>query len=429
MLMDIQETSLANGVRVLSSTMPYLQSATMGIWVGVGGRYEPARISGISHFIEHLLFKGTERLSSRDITQAVEGRGGYFNAFTQEESTCYYARIGYDHLPKVLDVLGEMFLNPRFDEGDIEKERHVILEELMMYHDQPHHHVHDMLGEAMWSNHPLGQPLIGSPETLERINRAELVKFKDSRYVPGRTVFTFAGRVDHARCVAEVEAMTAHLKKRRKPAFKEVSASVPQERLTFQAREAEQAHLALGFRTFGRSKKARYTLRLMSAILGENMSSRLFQSVRERHGLAYSIHTSYQLHADTGAFLISAGLDREQLQKALALVVKELTRLRDKRVGAAELKRARDYVIGQIRLSMESTTQRVMWMGENLLEHDRVIPPEETVARLEKVTSDDIQKLAVSLLQPKHASLSLIASEVSDVEQHKLLQILDRLGD
>ncbi len=427
MLMDVHETRLDNDVRVVTSPMPYLQSATIGIWVGVGGRYEPPRISGISHFIEHLLFKGTKKLSSRDITQMIEGRGGYFNAFTQEESTCYYARIAYDHFPKVLDVLSEMYLHPKFDEQDIDKERHVILEELMMYHDQPHHHVHDMLGEAMWSNHSLGRSLIGTPASLDRIDRKAIIDFKDSRYVPGRTVFTFAGRVDHDKCVAQVEALTQGFTKRRRPRFQAVTASVPQERLTFQARDAEQAHLALGFRTFGRADPSRYTLRLLSAVLGENMSSRLFQVVRERHGLAYSIHSSYQLFADTGAFLISAGLDRKELPKAMKLIVRELRRIRDKPVSAAELKRARDYVIGQVRLSMESTTQHVMWMGENLLEQDRVIPPEESISGLETVTPADIYKLAQKVLRPENASLSLIASEMSESAQQELLASLEGL--
>lgn len=427
MKLDYQETALPNGVRVLTSRMPQVQSVACGIWVGVGGRYETARQSGASHFIEHLLFKGTEKRSARAISQAIEGRGGYFNAFTQEESTCYYARIGAAHTWKVLDILSDMYLHPRFAPTDIDKERGVILEEIMMYRDQPHQLVQDFLGELLWTGHPVGRPLIGPPENIARMTREDLVGFKTRKYIGANTRVAFAGQVDHAECVDRVAAQLASMKRHRAPRAPSVDGRTPQQSVRVHPKDIEQSHLAMGFRLFGRSDKRRFALKLLSVVLGENMSSRLFQVVRERHGMAYSVHSGMHLFADTGALIISAGLERGRTAKALNLIVGEIKRMMDRPVSGRELQRAKDYAIGQLEIGMESTISQMLWIGENNLAFGQLIQPAEVMEHLRAVTAQDVQRLAQSIFKPVRASVALVVPDARTIPESAVSESIQRL--
>ena len=319
MILNTQISTLPNGLRVASSVMPGLQSAAMGVWVGVGGRHECRTTTGISHFIEHMLFQR----SALEITRAIEGRGGYFNAFTQEESTCYYARTASRHLRHVLEIMADMYLRPRFAAEDVAREKDVIMEELQMVNDQPEQLVQEMLNAMLWRNHELGRPLTGTPETLQRINRERLLAFKNKKYVPENTLFVFAGPMDHTECVEHTLALTRRLRHKPEPSYRLVTRSVKQERLQLRARDIEQTHLALGFRLFGRFDKRRYALRLLNVVLGENMSSHLFQSVRENM-VWLIVNSSLQLFADTGVLAISAGVDTGRADRALDLIIREL---------------------------------------------------------------------------------------------------------
>ncbi|MBI3987251.1 MAG: insulinase family protein [Lentisphaerae bacterium] len=428
MFFDVHSSRLPNGVRVATARIPHVQSVAMGVWIGVGGRYETRTLGGVSHFIEHLLFKGTEKLSARDISQSIEGHGGYCNAFTQEEMTCYYARVAFNHMPRVLSILGDMYLHPRFDPSDIDKERDVIVEEIRMYQDRPEHVVQEMLSDILWKDHELGRPLVGTPETLTGLSRERLVAFKRKKYVPDNTLWTFAGPVDHHACVDRVARLMKGLKNAPEPTYTLVTPSVAQERMALKAKDIEQSHLAMGFRLFGRFDKRRYTLKVLSVILGENMSSRLFQIVREKHGLAYSVHSSFQLFAETGVLAISAGLDKAKNEKALSLIVRELNRLKEETVGAHELKRAREYIVGQLRLGLESTSGQMMWMGESILTYGRAITPDEFIEAVSAVTADDVQKLAHAILRDRCVSLSLLSPGLSDKDGERLKTILEELS-
>jgi len=405
------ESTLDNGIRVATAAMPQVGSVAIGVWVGVGGRYEPKGLSGMSHFIEHLLFKGTKTRSALDISQAIEGRGGYFNAFTQEESTCYYARVAFPHLADVFDILAEMYLRPRFQRGDIDKERGVIIEEIMMYRDRPQSLVEDMLQEMLWSNHALGRALIGTPETIRDVSRRQILTFKESRYVPRNTVISFAGQLEHEACVQRVARALGRLQRRRKPAFSRVTRKTRQQRLSITDKNVEQSHVALGVRLFGRHDRRRYALKILSVLLGENMSSRLFQIVREEHGLAYSVHSNIQLFEETGVLAIQAGLDQQRTDKALSLIVNELVKLKKRRVAQSELRRAKDYITGQLRLSLEGTSSQMMWIGENLIAYGRFIQPETVIARLERVTAEDVQRVAEDVLRANRVSVAMIVPE------------------
>lgn len=425
MFVNVNETRLPNGVRVISSEIPHVASVSLGAWVGVGARYEPRPMGGVSHFIEHLLFKGTQTRSALDITRSIEGRGGYLNAFTQEESTCYYARVTADHAWESLDVLVDMVRNPLFDPAEVEKERNVIIEEMLMYEDQPQQVVQEMLGVTLWKNHPLGRPIIGRQETISRMTRDDIVAFKEKRYVPGNTVFAFAGHVTHDECVARVEKAMGDTEKRTIPRFTRVTNQVDQGRAAVQKKSIEQAHLAMGIRLFGRSDRRRHILKVLNTILGENMSSRLFQIVREKHGLAYSVHSSAHLYADTGTLTISAGLDRDNHVKAQKLILKELARFRDRAVGTRELKRAKDYAKGQILLGLESTTNQMMWLGDNLLSHGRFIDPERSMSEIAAVTAEDIQKLANRFFRKSRLSVSLVSPDANPSRSEDIAALSD----
>lgn len=421
---NAKTTKLPNGVRVATSSIDYVQSVSLGIWVGTGARFESDEMAGVSHFIEHLLFKGTKKRSPLDISQEIEGRGGYLNAFTQEESTCYYSRVPYDQLWRALDVLSDMYLNSRFEKCEVEREKGVILEEIMMYRDQPHHLCQENLTDALWNGHPLGRPVVGTPETIQPMSRKSVVDYRCSKYVPSNTVFAFAGKVDHDACVERVAGLLGRLKSRRRPSARSATPRTSQKGMVVRVGELEQAHVALGVRLFGRLDDRRYALRVMSAILGENMSSRLFQVVREKHGLAYSIHSSCHLFRDTGALTITAGLDRRNYVKAMKLIARELSRLKSRRIGAGELKRAKEYLIGQVRLGLESTTSNMMWLGDHTLSYGRLIPPEETIDVVSRITADDVFSLANTVLKPRRISLSIVSPKLPKPAHREVKGIL-----
>ena len=427
MNLDYQETTLDNGVRVLTAHMPQVFSAACGVWVGVGGRYEGKRQSGTSHFIEHLLFKGTAKRSARAISQAIEGRGGYFNAFTQEESTCYYARIGAPHIWKAVDILTDMYRAPRLAPADVDRERGVIIEEIMMYRDQPSQLVQDHLGELLWPGHPLGRPLIGTPQNIARMTRDEIIAFKARKYVGANTRVAIAGRVEHAACVDAVGQALQDLPRGPAPRCRKVADDLSPVPCLVQQKEIEQTHLAMGFRCFGRHDTRRFTGKLLSVLLGENMSSRLFQVVREKNGLAYSVHSGLHLFDETGALIISAGLERARTGKALQLITGELGRLATRPVGARELKRAKDYAIGQLQIGLESTINQMMWIGENNISFSRLIQPETVIHELQAVTAEDIQRLAASWFRRKQASVALITPNPADRQQKEIESALRNL--
>jgi predicted Zn-dependent peptidase len=427
MLEHVQVTTLKNGATVVSSRQADAESVSVGVWAGVGGRHEKASLSGVSHFLEHMLFKGTPTRSALAISQAIEGRGGYLNAFTQEESTCYYVRLPYEYLPQAVDVLADMYINAALDGDDLERERDVIVEEIKMYQDLPQHLVQEKLQEAMFKGHALGLPLSGEEKTLRKMSRETLLRYKTQAYAPSATVFSFAGRLDHASCVAYVERAYGRVGRRRGVGFKAVDGSVGQDRFVMVKKEIGQVHAVLGFRIFGRHDDRRYALRVLNGLLGENMSSRLFQSVRERHGLCYSIQSSYQLFEETGLFAVSGGFDSQRAAAALTLTAKEIRRVLDKRVGVSELRRTKDYLLGTFRLGLEGTGNQMMFIGESFLNYGRVVHPEETLAGIQAVTADDVQRVAADVFDPGRMTLSLVVPAAQPQDESAWLGSLSAL--
>lgn len=428
-LLPVEVVTLSNGVRLVMAPLPHVESVSLGIWAGVGGRHEAPEQAGISHFIEHLLFKGTRHFSCRAISREIEGRGGYLNAFTQEENTCYYARFASGQTARAFDVLADMVRRPTLAPADIERERDVIVEEIQMYRDQPAQWVEELLGGLMWVRHPLGRPIAGTPETLRGLNRRIIADFHRSAYSARNLVISVSGAIEREailrRVIGEFEALapTPVLP------FAPVTARVAQQPLAVRARDIEQVHLAMGIRVnFGRTDRRRFLFKLLNVVLGENMSSRLFVTLREREGLAYEIHSSCQLMDETGSLEVSAGLDRARMMRAVRLIVRELHRLKRDPVGRGEFRRAQEYAVGQIRLGLESTSARMLWAGESLMNLDRVIPPEEVIEGIEQATPEALRELAEELFTPRRLSLALVVPEKTPSDPQPYLEAVDVLG-
>ena len=382
---------------------------SVGLWVGVGSRYEPAGLNGVCHFIEHLLFKGTKKRSAKEISQAVEGVGGYLNAFTSEETTCFHARACHERFDELLEVLVDMLLNSCFAPVEIGKEREVIKEEIAMYLDEPQHHVQELLNTTLWPGEALGRPITGTDKTLDAMARRHLVSYLHNCYVTGSTLIVAAGKIKHRHAVQAAARHARQFRLGKRPGFVPVQVDQRAPRICLFSKKTEQTQLALGIHTCSRHDERRYALRLLNTILGENMSSRLFQVIREDRGLAYSIYSSPSFFEDTGDLVISAGLDTDNLSKTLRLIVAELQRLVRTLPSAAELRRARDYVNGQIDLGQESTDNQMNWVGEQLLGYGNVLPPTYIKRRLAQVTTSEIRSVAQDFLRPERLNLALVS--------------------
>ena len=416
-------TKLPNGVRIASVEMPHMKTVSVGIWAAVGGRHEPKALCGVSHFLEHLMFKGTERRNALKITEAVEGLGGYLNAFTTEDHTCYYAKAAAAHLPVLCDVLSDMVLHSKFAPVEIERERDVIREEILMVHDNPGQYIEELLSEALWPEHPLGRPLTGTVDTLAGLDRKKLLAFKEKHYTGRTLLVTVAGAAAHERVLELMGATMGTLPTGRVPRFEKSNHDLPLKAggvrrpwIKAVAHDIEQTHLALGFHAFGRRDERRYALKLLSVILGENMSSRLFQKLRERHGYCYSIQSGVVSLEDAGALTIFAGLEPAKLERAVRLTMQELERIATKPPGRTELRKAQDYTIGQTLMGLESTSNQMTWMGESLLSYGKVIEPHEVEERLLAVTPEDVRAVAEFCLQPKRLAVA-VAGPKPDAEK------------
>ena len=415
-------TRLPNGLTIATAAMPFMASVSVGIWVGVGSRYEAAELNGACHFIEHMLFKGTSKRTAEEISQAVEGVGGYLNAFTSEEMTCFHARAHADRFDDLLDVLADMVLRSKFAPAELAKEREVIKEEVVMYRDQPQQLVQEVLNATLWPGHPLGRSVTGDEKALDALSRAKLLAYLKNNYLASNTLIVVAGNVTHRRAVKAVSRHAKFFKIGPRPQFTPVKVNQREPRVNLNTRKVEQTQLALGIHTCSRHDERRHALRLLNTILGENMSSRLFQVIREERGLAYSIYSTPSFYDDTGDLVISAGLDTENLPQTLRLIVRELKRFTEAPPSAAELRRARDYTIGQIDLSLESTDNQMNWLGEQLLGYGKIFQPAEVKQRLRAVTAGEIRAVARDFFRPERLNLALVSPLKSKINLAMILR-------
>jgi predicted Zn-dependent peptidase len=392
----IRQTRLDCGIRVVTERMPDARSATTGFWVDAGSRDETSELAGASHFLEHLLFKGTETRSARQIAEAIEAVGGDMNAFTTKEYTAFYTRVLDDDLDLALDILSDIMWAPAFRAEEIEAERQVILEEILMHEDEPADLVHDVFTDALYPGHPLGREVLGDATTIAAMSRDQIRGYFTDYYRPEAIVIAAAGAIDHDAIVAGIEARYAGRTGNRP--LRKTPPLAPARRTAVCTRTTEQAHLVVGVRGLPRDDDDRFALAALNQVLGGGMSSRLFQEIREKRGLVYSVYSYRASYLETGALAVYAGTSPGHAHEVLDLIHEALDALAANGVTGRELEMAKGHLKGSLALSLEDSASRMTRVGRGLLLHDEVLTFDEVVARSEAVTIDDIARVAARVL-------------------------------
>jgi predicted Zn-dependent peptidase len=397
---------LPNGIRVLTETMPSVRSASIGIWADVGSALEAPERRGISHLVEHMLFKGTPRRSAREIAETMDGVGGNLNAFTDKETTCYYAKVIDRHVPLAMDVLSDMFLHSVFDPQELAKEQKVVLEEIKMYEDSPDELIHDLFLQTMWRGSNLGDPTIGFNETVVRIGPDDLRAHMRAHYAPNSIVVAAAGNVDH-ESFADLAAEHFASFEGASEAYAPDSPIVTPGRLV-RHKDSEQAYVVAGTRGLSVRDERRYALSLLDTMLGGGMSSRLFQEIREKRGLVYTVYSFQAAYREAGLFGVYAGTSPENVQACIDVIAEQFKLMREVPVGEAELHLAKEHIKGSLTLSLESTSSRMIRLGRNEFALGRNVDPEEIERRIDAVTAEEVQELAADLLRDDDLGLCII---------------------
>jgi len=401
-----QKTLLGNGIRVITEHISFIRSAAIGVWVGVGSSHEEAPIRGISHLIEHMLFKGTPTRSARQIAETMDSVGGHLNAFTDKEVTCYHARVVDVHSELAMRVLADMFLHAKCDPVDLRNEQQVILEEIRMYDDSPDEISQDLFMRSVWAGSSLGEPTIGYAETVSAINRDLITQYMRARYTPDRVVVTAAGNVDHAAFVTLTQELLGSMQGR----FDGVDPPAPTFRptVTGKHKDCEQVYVLVGAEGTSASDDVRYPLSVLDAILGGGMASRLFQEIREKRGLVYSVFSSHNPYRSGGIFSISASTSPKNAQEVVSLVRSELAHLVEDGVLPDELSRAKEHIKGTMLLSLESTSTRMIRLGRTELNLGRHVSPAEVIARIDAVTKEEVDEAARRIFAPQRLALTVL---------------------
>lgn len=400
-----EKSILPNGIRIVTEAMPQVRTASLGIWVGTGSRYEPASAHGISHFLEHLFFKGTHHRSALAIAQAVDALGGQMNAFTDKEHTCFYVKVLANHLPAIVELMADMLLNSAFDPEAIERERQVITEEIKTYEDSPDEVVQDLIAQTVWDGHPLGRSVIGTRKAVAKLGRDDFVRYIERRYRPDNLVVSVAGDITHE---AVVDLIAQHL-----GAWDGQTIALPTEAppltptVTLRTKEIEQVHLCLATRGRAQGDEDRYVLAVLDNILGGGMSSRLFQEIRESRGLVYTIASYSASYREGGLFVVYAAMSPENAPEVLRLTGDEIGRMGSSQ-DDAELHRAKESLKGSIMLSLESTGSRMSKLGRSELYYGRQIDFDEILARVDAVTADDVSRMAGEIFTPDQIAMAAI---------------------
>jgi predicted Zn-dependent peptidase len=401
---EYRKTILPNGIRLVTEWIPHVRSVAVGVWVDTGSRFEPSDRSGISHFIEHLVFKGTESRSAEDIARAVDSVGGQMDAFTTKEHTCFYVTVLDEHLPLAADLLSDILLHPRFDADDIEREKTVVLQEFAMVEDTPDDVIHDLFAERVWPQHPLGRPILGDRKVVQALDRGTLLDYFRTEYCPERITIAAAGHVRHEQLVDLLGKRFLDFRQPRMPRTADPPVLVKS--LDVVERALEQVHFVLGGVGLEQDAPERYALFLLNTIFGGSMSSRLFQVVREREGLVYSIHSGNVAFRDSGLFYVYAGAEPAQFRRVVDLTLREFRSLRADGVTVDELRRAKDHLKGSLMLSLESTGSRMTRIAKQELYFQRPFTFDEILGDIERVTMQDVRALGERLLD---GPLSLVA--------------------
>jgi predicted Zn-dependent peptidase len=405
---------LDNGLRLITESMPHVRSVTIGVWLTRGSRHESDARSGIAHFVEHMLFKGTENRSAEDIAQEIDSIGGHLDAFTSKEYAGYYIKVLDEHLPKAVDLLADIVRRPRFAPDDIEKEKKVILEEIKMVEDTPDDLVHEIFTEHYWRGHPLGRPILGVPATVEALSEKALTSYFRDTYVASNFIVSAAGNLEHDRLSALISEAFGGVT----PTGSAVDGMGPEETgaIVVREKDLEQSHICLGTPGFAQSHDDRFASYVLNTVLGGSMSSRLFQNVREKRGLAYSVFSGMSAYRDAGNFTIYAGCANESVGEVVDLVVEEMRAMKREPISPAELRRSKDHLKGSLMLSLESTSSRMTHLARQDIYFDRHDTLDETLARIEAVTAEDVQDVAARLFSNGSLGVTVLGPETKGLE-------------
>lgn len=412
---------LANGATVVTKPLPHMESVSIGIWIRAGGRYEDRETNGISHLLEHLLFKGTETRGMKEIKETIEGRGGNFNGFTAEEFTCYLVKVLAKDAELGVDILSDMVLHPRLDEKEVEKEKAVVIEEINMYKDMPAQHVHEILAELMWPDQPLGMPLAGSVESVRSLTRGALARYKERYYSPKNMVIVGAGRLDSGTFPAIARKFLGPARPLDASAFSGAERPRRGPALRLHTKETEQTHLAFGIHALDRFHPDRHIATILNVILGANMSSRLFHIVRDEMALCYEISSSIRKYADCGAFTVGAGVDHAKLSRAVEVILRELGRMTREPVADEELRRAKEYYKGQLLFALEDTMHHMLWLGEKVAAGEKDFEARDILERVERVTPGDLVRVAAEMFKDDNLNLAVISPLKDEAALRELL--------
>jgi predicted Zn-dependent peptidase len=406
---NIHRKVLPHGLTVITEEMPHLRSVSIGIWVKSGSRDETAQWNGISHFIEHMLFKGTENRSAEQIARQVDSIGGNLDAFTAKECICFSAKVLDEHLPVAMDILSDLVLRPVFEPKDITRERGVILEEIKMDEDNPDYLVHEIFTQNFWKDHALGKPILGTRETVRRFERPIVREVYDAQFHPGNLIVCAAGNLQHKKFA---DLVARHFEGM-KPGTNGHAHEAPRifSRITLRNKKAlEQVQLCVGVPAYPIAHEERYVSYVLNTLLGGGMSSRLFQNIRERQGLAYAIYSDLNPYRDTGCLSVNAGTSRESAVKVVQCVVAEFHRLKDEVVPAEELRRAKDQLKGSLMLSLESSMARMSNLARQEMYFDRHFGLDELIASIERVTAEELQAQAREFFQPENIAVTALGN-------------------
>ncbi len=388
--------------------MTQVRSVSIGVWLTRGSRHESAEQSGIAHFVEHMLFKGTSTRTAEDIAQAIDSIGGQLDAFTAKEYASYYIKVLDEHLPLAIDILSDIVRHPAFSEDDIEREKKVVVEEIKMVEDTPDDLVHELFTQGFWENHPLGRPILGTKETVESLTAGSLREYFRNAYTARNLIVSAVGNVEHDRVRELVEEKFGSLAASGQPVVDEAPSVVS--KILVRNKELEQSHLCLGVSSYPQSHDDRYSSYVLNTLLGGSMSSRLFQNVREKRGLAYAVFSGLSAYRDAGSFTVYAGCSNEAVGEVIDLVVDELRGVKHTAVPAAELQRSKDHLKGSLMLSLENTASRMSHLARQEIYFDRQFGLDDTLAGIERVTATDVQRVAADLFRNGSVSATVLGN-------------------
>ena len=406
---NIRRQKLPNGLTIITEQMQHIRSASIGIWLQTGSRDEDAESNGISHFLEHMVFKGTKHRTAEEIAREVDSIGGNMDAFTAKECICFNVKVLDEHVPTALDILSDLVLNPVFAEADITRERGVIMEEIKMDEDNPDYLVHEIFTQNFWKDHPLGKPILGTKETVKRFERASVLDAYAHRFAPGNIIISAAGNLDHDKFVELVTRQFAHMK----PMTNGFHSSAPKivSRIILRNKKAlEQVQLCIGVPAYPIAHEKRHAGYILNTLLGGGMSSRLFQNIRERQGLAYSIYSDLNPYRDTGCLAVYAGTSLASASKVVQSVVEEFRKLKTESVPEEELKRSKAQLKGSLMLSLESSTARMSNLARQEMYFDRFYDLDELIERIEAVTAEDLTSLANEFFKTQSVAVTALGN-------------------